>query len=187
VAGLNAFFGAPAGYAGSDKGGQLTQAVLDYPDAIILLDEIEKAHPEIWDAFMSVFDEGMVKDTSTGEKVPFNKTMIFMTSNLIQQEVSNEEARNIARTSGYFRPEMVNRIEHIVPFKTLKADTKLDIIRKVFKEILDNYNAHNGLSLELQESWLEHYMDADLSNGVRDLQRRIQHDLFKHVKRTSKT
>jgi len=187
VAGLNSFFGAPAGYSGSDKGGQLTQAVLDYPDAIILLDEIEKAHPEIWDAFMSVFDEGMVKDTSTGEKVPFNKTMIFMTSNLIQQEVSNEEARNIARTSGYFRPEMVNRIEHIVPFKTLKADTKLDIIRKVFNEILNNYNAHNGLDLALQESWLEHYMDADLSNGVRDLQRRIQHDLFKHVKRASKT
>lgn len=126
-----------------------------------------------------------MKDTSTGETVLFNQTMIFMTTNLIQDEVSNEQAREIARGSGYFRSEMVNRIEHIVPFKALGDDTKADIVRKVFQGILGNYNSHNGTNLKLKDAWIESYMDADLSNGVRDLQRRIQHDLFKFVKKSS--
>lgn len=179
--GVNAFFGAPAGYVGSDKGGQLTQAVLDYPDAIILLDEIEKGDGGIWDAFMSVFDDGVAKDTSTGETVSFAKTMIFMTSNLITADVNAKEARELARESGYFRTEMINRIEHVVPFKPLAADVKLEIVRKVIRAVVNNYNAHNGENLAVDEAWARKYADFDLTHGVRDLERQVQQDIFEQV------
>lgn len=180
---VNAFFGPPSGYQGAEKGGQLTQNVLDFPEAIILLDEIEKAVPEIWDSFMSVFDDGTAKDTSSGEIVSFAKTMIFMTSNIITRDVAAEEARNIARECGYFRPEMVNRIEHIVPFRPLADESKLGIVRKVLNDVLDNYSKNNGETLSISDAWVQKYKDVDLTHGVRDLQRMIQKDIYKHLKK----
>lgn len=186
VSAMQALFGAPAGYVGSDKDGQLTQAVLDHPDAVIVLDEIEKATPEIWDGFMGIFDDGVAKDTSTGQMVPFKGTTIFLTTNLITEDVNADEARDILRESGYFRPEMVNRIEHVVPFKELGDAAKLAIVRKVMQQVIDNYNRKNGENITIQPGWVERYVDADLSNGVRDVQRLIQRDLFKALKDDSK-
>jgi len=182
--GVNSFFGPPPGYAGSDKGGQLTQAVLDHPDAIILLDEIEKAHPKIWDAFMSVFDDGVVKDTSSGEEVSFSKTMLFMTSNIETNDMPEDELRDALRGSGYFRPEMVNRIEHVVAFKPLEDDVKRDIVRKVIAGIIDNYNRTNGMDIEVREAWVNQFAaEADFTNGVRDIQRKMQRELMKELKK----
>ena len=137
----------------------------------LLLDETEKAAPEIWDGFMSLFDDGKAKDTTSGEEVSFAKTMIFMTSNLVTAEVDGDTAREIIRESGYFRTEMVNRIEHVVPFKTLVGETKLKIVRKVMAGIVANYSTLNGENLKVSEKMVRFYADVELSDGVRDLER----------------
>ncbi|HKJ82745.1 MAG TPA: AAA family ATPase [Mariprofundaceae bacterium] len=179
-----AFFGAPPGYIGSDQGGQLTQAVLDHPNAVILLDEIEKADPKIWDGFLSVFDKGMAKDSSTGEEVPFSQTMIFMTSNLVAEDVGEEGVRERLRDSGYFRTEMVNRIEHIVGFKPLSDDVKAEIVRKVVAGIVDNYNTYNGTDMKVDEAMVQDLArDADFTNGARDVQRLAQQRLAQTIKK----
>jgi len=180
--GVEAFFGPPPGYIGSEDGGQLTGAVLDNPDAIILLDEIEKGNPMLWDAFMSVFDDGVAKDTSTGEMVSFKNTMIFMTSNLVSEDVPQDEIREYLRDTGFFRVEMINRIENIVAFKPLGDDVKRDIVGKIIGSVLDNYNRTNGTSVKVRAEWLDRFSKlADFTNGARDVQRMIQKELMRDL------
>jgi len=132
---------------------------------------------------MSIFDDGMAKDTSSGEEVAFNKTMIFMTSNILTKAMPDEQVRDYLRESGYFRPEMVNRIEHIVSFKALADDVKEDIVRKVIAGIIANYNKTNGTELEVREAWVTRFAgEADFANGVRDIQRKVQRELMRELK-----
>lgn len=144
-------FGAPPGYVGHSEGGILTNGIKKNPVSIILLDEVEKANPLIWDSFLQVFDAGRMTD-SNGDTVDFSKTIIIMTSNLGVKELSRKHLgfgaeKNIEEVNkdnsliiskaikDYFRPEFVNRIGEIVFFGELSKDIIYEIIEKELKEI----------------------------------------------------
>lgn len=129
------FFGPPPGYAGSDKGGQLTQEVLRKPASVVLLDEAEKAHPAIWDTFLSVADDGILKDASTGTVVSFKETIIFITSNI---SITGPDSRASLAEGGYFRSEFVNRLDEVVVFNLIDYDNAKIITRKKLDALLDS-------------------------------------------------
>ncbi|MCB0322620.1 MAG: ATP-dependent Clp protease ATP-binding subunit [Bdellovibrionales bacterium] len=134
----NRFYGPPPGYVGSDKGGQLTQAVLKRPHAVVLLDEVEKADPQIWDAFLPVFDEGYVVDGSFNKKVDMTNTVIVLTSNLLSSQpyintLAPVELKEALEATGAFRPELIGRINEILVFNALDATA----IREILKQRLD--------------------------------------------------
>ena len=111
----NRFYGPPPGYSGSEEGGQLTRAVEAKPRSVVLLDEVEKAHPQIWDAFLPVFDEGYFVDGSTNRKVSMTETIIVLTSNLLVgvdnlSAMSNSELKEEINNRADFRPELLGRI-----------------------------------------------------------------------------
>ena len=131
----NRFYGPPPGYVGSDEGGQLTRAVLQRPRSVVLLDEVEKAHSQIWDAFLPVFDEGYIVDGSTNQKVDMTNTIIVLTSNLLVGEeglttLSSSELKEKVQKTGQFRPELVGRINEILAFSQLDNETIREILRR---------------------------------------------------------
>ena len=134
--------GSPRGFIGSDEGGILTQALKRNPRAVILFDEMEKAHPNLHPVFMTLLDEGYVEDQSFGEKVYLNGAIIIFTSNLYAREINNLtklerdplslELRIREYVERYFkRPEVVGRIDKIVPFRELREDDLVEIARRI--------------------------------------------------------
>ena len=127
--------GAPPGYVGFEEGGQLTEAVRRRPYSVVLLDEVEKAHPEVWSVFLQILDDGRLTD-GQGRTVDFRNTVIIMTSNLgsqvIQefagrdQEKMEREIQQILRTS--FRPEFLNRIDEVIIFQSLSLENLIEIV-----------------------------------------------------------
>lgn len=119
--------GAPPGYVGYNEGGQLTEAVRRHPYSVILLDEVEKAHPDVWNIFLQILDEGQVTD-GKGRKINMKNTIIIMTSNIGSQyieEIKDKEERNTmihAELRKYFRIEFLNRIDDIVIYDALTED-----------------------------------------------------------------
>ena len=131
----NRFYGPPPGYVGSDKGGQLTQSVLKKSRSVVLLDEVEKAHPQIWDAFLPVFDEGYIVDGSTNQKVDMTNTIIVLTSNLLVgreglMDLDAAELKDALRETGAFRPELIGRINDVLIFKPLSNEVIAEILRR---------------------------------------------------------
>jgi ATP-dependent Clp protease ATP-binding subunit ClpA len=126
--------GAPPGYVGHEDGGQLTEAVRKRPYRVVLLDEIEKAHPDVWNILLQVLDDGRLTD-GQGRVVSFRNTVILMTSNLGSQEIQ-EAIRNgidpekaaLRALTGVIRPELINRIDEIIPFTGLTEDDLLKIV-----------------------------------------------------------
>jgi ATP-dependent Clp protease ATP-binding subunit ClpB len=156
--------GAPPGYVGYDEGGQLTEAVRRKPYSVVLLDEMEKAHPDVWSILLQVLDDGRLTD-SQGRKVDFRNTVVIMTSNLR----SDEELR------ATMRPELINRIDEIVHFQPLGRD-QLDRIVHIQ---LDRYRpllAERGLELRLTDKAVSLIADRgyDPVYGARPLKRAIQ-------------
>jgi ATP-dependent Clp protease ATP-binding subunit ClpB len=148
--------GAPPGYIGYDEGGVLTEAVRRKPYSIILLDEIEKAHPDVFNVLLQVLDDGRLTD-GQGRVVDFKNTIIIMTSNLgsdliAEGGVNKDELRTIV--ANHFRPEFVNRVDEIVIFKQL---TKAQIAK-----ILDLH------IVKLQERLVEHKLSLEIDNSVKD-------------------
>jgi len=156
--------GAPPGYVGYDEGGQLTEAVRRRPYCVILLDEIEKAHAEVFDVLLQVLDDGRLTD-GQGRTVDFRNAVLIMTSNIRTTESMRE----------HFRPEFLNRIDEIVEFKALSRD-QLGAIVELQLERLRERLADRGLKLELTDDAKQAIGDAgwDPTYGARPLKRSIQ-------------
>ena len=184
--------GAPPGYVGYEEGGQLTEAVRRQPYSVLLFDEIEKAHKDVFNLLLQVFDTGRLTD-SKGRTVNFKNTIIIMTSNIgteIIQKYNNQEEqkndKNFVRVSEeinellkkYFRPEFINRIDEIAVFKPLNRDEILQIT-KLHIDKLSKLLAKQGFSLQITEKALNRIAEIgyDSQYGARPLKRAIQ----KHI------
>ncbi|MBA2358681.1 MAG: AAA family ATPase [Actinobacteria bacterium] len=156
--------GAPPGYVGYDEGGQLTEAVRRRPYAVILLDEIEKAHAEVFDVLLQILDDGRLTD-GHGRTVDFRNTVIIMTSNI----------RSTGAMREYFRPEFLNRIDEIVEFKPLTRLELEEIVEFQLRRLKVRV-AERGLSLDLTAEAKELLASAgwDPQYGARPLKRAIQ-------------
>jgi len=178
--------GAPPGYVGYEEGGYLTEAVRRKPYSVILLDEVEKAHPDVFNVLLQVLDDGRLTD-GQGRTVDFRNSVVVMTSNLGSdriQELAGEEnyaamKAAVMEVVGYhFRPEFINRIDDVVVFHPLGRDQIRAItdiqIRYLHKRLLDH-----DIDLELSEAALDKLGEAgfDPVYGARPLKRAIQHQL----------
>ncbi len=178
--------GAPPGYVGYEEGGQLTEAVRRRPYSVVLLDEIEKAHPEVFNVFLQVFDDGRLTD-GQGRTVDFTNTIIIMTSNvgspIIKQMSGNADKKAMREAvmqelDQYFRPEFLNRLDDIILFQSL-TQSDLERIVSIQLKHLERLLASRHLTLELTAD-AKHYLAArgfDPVYGARPLKRTIQRDL----------
>jgi ATP-dependent Clp protease ATP-binding subunit ClpB len=186
--------GAPPGYVGYDEGGQLTEAVRRKPYQVVLLDEIEKAHPDVWNILLQVLDDGRLTDNK-GRTVNFKNTIIIMTSNMgsdiIQDNFGEVTERNkeevVERTKAQvmirlretIRPEFLNRIDEIILFQPLMRNEIKGIIR-IQLNSLKELVAQNGIQLEFSDYLLEYLAENgfDPQFGARPLKRLIQKEII---------
>jgi ATP-dependent Clp protease ATP-binding subunit ClpB len=173
--------GAPPGYVGYDEGGQLTEAVRRRPYSVVLFDEIEKAHPDVFNVLLQILDDGRLTD-SKGRVVDFKNTVLIMTSNLGSREIlsvgDDEKQAREAVTQilhEYFKPEFLNRIDDIVIFGQLSR-TEIEKIIDVQLEKLRKNLAERGISIVLEDSAKELLSQEgyDPTFGARPLKRAIQ-------------
>ena len=182
---VSRLIGAPPGYVGYEEGGQLTEAVRRKPYSVVLFDEIEKAHPDVFNVLLQVLDDGRITD-SQGRTVDFKNTILIMTSNIgspylldgidekgdIKPE-AEEQVMNDLR--GHFRPEFLNRLDEIIMFKPLTKDNVGKIVDLMVKELSDRL-ADQELSLELTDAAKQMVVDNgyDPVYGARPLKRYLQ-------------
>ncbi len=188
---VSRLFGAPPGYVGYEEGGQLTEAVRRRPYRVILFDEIEKAHPEVWNALLQILDDGRMTD-GQGNVVDFRNTILIMTSNLgteyvkksgslgfLQQNTDDDERESHDKIEkalkGTFRPEFINRVDEIIMFSSLSIEEMEQIVVLQLREVQDRLIEYH-INVELTEAarkWLakEGY---DSAFGARPLRRAIQ-------------
>ena len=188
---VSRLFGAPPGYVGYDQGGQLTEQVRRRPYSVVLFDEIEKAHPDVWNALLQLLDDGRLTD-GQGRVVNFRNTVIVMTSNVGTSFVkksgalgfsgvrnSDEEAdhkRISEALKKTFRPEFINRIDEIIIFEPLSEEDVVEIVKLQMKEVQERLSEHGGLTIELTEraqKWLA-AQGYDSDFGARPLKRALQ-------------
>ena len=176
--------GAPPGYVGYDEGGQLTEAVRRRPYQVILFDEVEKAHPEVFNIFLQIFDDGRLTDAK-GRTVDFKNTIIIMTSNigsdiLMQEGMSAEEKEKAVRAAlhNHFRPEFLNRLDDIIFYDPVSMEALLQIVR-LQVELLVKRAAEQGLHVKVDEKTLESLARRgyDPQFGARPLKRLIQREV----------
>ena len=171
--------GAPPGYVGHEEGGQLTEAVRRKPYCVILLDEIEKAHPEVFNLLLQTFDDGRLTD-SQGRTVDFRNTVMIMTSNIGSRaiiEEKGEEMRSNALKAvrAHFQPEFLNRLDDIVVFNSLSEDDIVEIARLQVQRLAQRLEKE-WLHLEFDEKAIRllAVLGSDLGYGARPLKRTIQ-------------
>ena len=171
--------GAPPGYVGYDEGGQLTEAIRRNPYSIILFDEIEKAHKDVFNVLLQILDDGRLTD-GQGKVVDFKNTIIIMTSNLgsdilLNNPMDKEQVINMIKTSGYFKPEFLNRIDEMIVFNTLTRENGIQIINKLLHE-LDLRLLQQSINIEYTDNLKNHILDEafDSTYGARPLKRYIQ-------------
>lgn len=178
---VSRLIGAPPGYVGYDEGGQLTEAVRRRPYSVILLDEIEKAHADVFNVLLQVLDDGRLTD-GQGRIVDFKNTLIIMTSNLgsaeIMQkkgEVTREEVQSMLMR--FFRPEFLNRVDDIVVFKALQEEQIKDIVKLILKELSDRLQKQLDMTLTASDEAVAYLASAgfDPAFGARPLKRLIVH------------
>ena len=178
---VSRLIGAPPGYVGYDEGGQLTEAVRRRPYSVILLDEIEKAHADVFNVLLQVLDDGRLTD-GQGRIVDFKNTLIIMTSNLgsaeIMQkkgEVTREEVQSMLMR--FFRPEFLNRVDDIVVFKALQKEQIKDIVKLILKELSDRLQKQLDMTLTASDEAVAYLASAgfDPAFGARPLKRLIVH------------
>jgi len=188
---VSRLFGAPPGYVGYEEGGQLTEAVRRRPYRVILFDEIEKAHPEVWNALLQILDDGRLTD-GQGRVVDFRNTVLIMTSNLgtefvrrsgslgfLQRSSDSEEQAEHEKIEkalkSTFRPEFLNRIDEIITFSALNREQMREIVDLQMKEVQGRLS-EQGLMVEMTEAarnWLAD-VGYDPSFGARPLRRALQ-------------
>ncbi len=188
---VSRLFGAPPGYVGFEEGGQLTEAVRRRPYRVVLFDEIEKAHPEVWNALLQILDDGRLTD-GQGRVVDFRNTVLIMTSNLGTEfvrkggtlgfldksddsdvQASHDKIEKALKDA--FRPEFLNRIDEIIIFSPLSKENLRSIVGLQAKELAERM-AEFGLTLELDESAVNWIADEgfDASFGARPIVRALQ-------------
>lgn len=167
--------GAPPGYVGYEEGGQLTEKVRRNPYSIVLFDEIEKAHPEVFNLLLQMLDDGRLTD-SQGRVVDFKNTIIIMTSNLGSQYLLENDKQSVETLLHQtFKPEFLNRIDEIVYFNPLNKDTQLKIVDKMLNELSNRLN-ENYYSFTYSDK-LKHFIldeSFDVNFGARPIKRFIQ-------------
>ncbi len=184
--------GAPPGYVGHEAGGQLTEAVRRRPYQVILLDELEKAHPDVLTAFLGVFDEGRLTD-GRGRTVDFTNTVILMTSNIGAEETksaarrrvgfggdaevrSDLEQRIAAAARAALAPELYNRIDEVLVFSALGRDEVREIARRLLSAVSRTLAAQRGIGLEFGDDVVEFLLDQggyDPTLGARPMKRTV--------------
>ncbi len=185
---VSRLIGAPPGYVGYDEGGQLTEAVRRKPYSVVLFDEIEKAHPDVFNVLLQVLDDGRITD-SQGRTVDFKNTILIMTSNIgsqylldgIQEDGSiSEEARNLVLQDlrAHFRPEFLNRLDETIMFKPLTKDNIGHIVDLLMKD-LNKRLADQELRVELSPAAKQFVIDGgyDPVYGARPLKRFVQKEV----------
>jgi ATP-dependent Clp protease ATP-binding subunit ClpB len=179
---VSRLIGAPPGYVGYDEGGQLTEAVRRHPYSVILLDEIEKAHPDIFNVLLQILDDGRLTD-GKGRVVNFKNTIIIMTSNLGSHEIleaqnfeeANKKVRELLKQ--YFRPEFLNRVDDIVVFKALQKEQVKNIASILLTRLNNRLERQVKIHLECTDAALQALADQgfDPQFGARPLRRLITH------------
>jgi ATP-dependent Clp protease ATP-binding subunit ClpB len=178
--------GAPPGYVGYEEGGYLTEAVRRRPYSLLLLDEVEKAHPDVFNILLQVLEDGRLTD-GQGRTVDFRNTVVVMTSNLgshLIQEMAGEDKYDAMKTAvmevvgTHFRPEFINRIDESVVFHPLAQDQIRGIADIQLRGLTDRL-AENDLGLEISEAFMDLLVSAgfDPVYGARPLKRAIQREL----------
>jgi ATP-dependent Clp protease ATP-binding subunit ClpB len=177
--------GAPPGYVGYEEGGYLTEAVRRKPYSVILLDEIEKAHHDVFNVLLQVLDDGRMTD-GQGRTVSFKNTVIVMTSNLGSQKIQSMEGSDpavvklavMAEVRNHFRPEFINRIDEIVVFHALD-EKNIGAIAKIQLKVLEERLARMDMGFEISEAALQKIAEAgfDPVYGARPLKRAIQQQI----------
>lgn len=188
--------GAPPGYVGHDDGGQLSEQVRRHPYSVILFDEIEKAHPDVFNILLQVLDDGHITD-SQGRKVDFRNTVIIMTSNAGAQSiidpkklgfnVKEDKAGDYKRMKSnvlneiklIFRPEFLNRIDEIIVFHPLGADEMKRIVSLMCKDVVRRAKEQLGIELTIRDSVKKHIVETgtDQKYGARPLRRAVQNQI----------
>ncbi|MBX3057061.1 MAG: AAA family ATPase [Anaerolineae bacterium] len=188
---VSRLFGAPPGYIGYEQGGQLTEQVRRRPYSLVLFDEIEKAHPDVWNALLQLLDDGRLTD-GQGRVVNFRNTVIVMTSNvgtsfvktagalgftgMRGRDEENDHKRIEDELKRTFRPEFINRIDEIIIFEPLSQEDVVKIVQLQMQEVQERLAEHGGLTIVLTEAaqeWLAlHGYDKDF--GARPLRRTLQ-------------
>jgi len=182
--------GAPPGYVGYDEGGQLTESVRRKPYSVVLLDEIEKAHPDVWNILLQVLDDGHLTDNK-GRTVNFKNTIIIMTSNMgshliqeafegvteknLEQKVEQSKIEVMALLKQTIRPEFLNRVDEIIMFSPL-LQKQMSAIVKIQLNNLKSLVAENGIELAFSDYLVDYLSDQgfDMQLGARPLKRLIQ-------------
>lgn len=178
---VSRLLGAPPGYVGYDEGGELTEAVRRNPYSIVLFDEIEKAHPDVFNILLQILDDGRITD-STGKLIDFKNTIIIMTSNLgsehILEETSDRDSKVMDVLKRTFRPEFINRIDEIVIFNSLNKDVVYSILDKIIKETESRLKNIN-VSLELTDSAKDLIIENSYEEayGARPIKRYVTHNI----------
>ncbi|MFH5746722.1 ATP-dependent Clp protease ATP-binding subunit [Streptococcus agalactiae] len=190
--------GAPPGYVGYDEGGELTEKVRNKPYSVLLFDEVEKAHPDIFNVLLQVLDDGVLTD-SRGRKVDFSNTIIIMTSNLgatalrddktvgfgakdISHDYTAMQKRIMEELKKAYRPEFINRIDEKVVFHSLSQDNMREVVKIMVKPLILALK-DKGMDLKFQPSALKHLAEDgyDIEMGARPLRRTIQTQIEDHL------
>ena len=178
--------GSPPGYIGFDKGGQLTEAVRRRPYSIVLLDEIEKAHQDVFNVLLQVLDDGRLTD-GQGRTVNFTNTIIIMTSNVGSEKIIESKEINkdleqklLDDLRHYFRPEFINRIDDIIIFNKISKENMKLIVDTQLKKLVDELKATKDITLEITDNAKNALTDQgfDTNFGARPLKRLIQKEIL---------
>ncbi len=211
---VSKLIGSPPGYVGYEEGGQLSEQVRQHPYSVLLFDEVEKAHGDVFNILLQVLDDGQITD-SNGRKVDFKNTVIIMTSNAGAQRITTP--KNLGFTSGtdadqdhekmkgrvmeevrrIFKPEFLNRIDGIVVFRALEKETLKEIVGMLLSEVTDRVKDTPGFTLSFAPEVVDYILEKGYNPqyGARPLRRTIQNEvedfladeyLLGHIKRNSK-
>ena len=180
---VSRLIGAPPGYVGYEESGQLTEAVRRKPYSVILLDEIEKAHPDVFNILLQVLDDGRLTDNK-GRTVDFKNTIVIMTSNIganiIQEEVF-EKTRNevMEQLKQFMRPEFLNRVDDIIMFKPLDESQIADIVRMQFRSV-QKMLAANDIKIDITDAAVDFIAQQSYNPqyGARPVKRMMQRELL---------
>lgn len=177
---VSRLIGAPPGYVGYDEGGQLSEAVRRNPYSIVLFDEVEKAHPDVFNVLLQILDDGRITD-SKGVTVDFKNTLLIMTSNLGSQYAFDGENRDVnymMEVKKYFKPEFVNRIDEIVVFNALDDNVLGKIAHKFMNELAQRL-AHKDITLRVSDAVYQAIatQGVDPVYGARPMKRYIQRNI----------
>ena len=177
---VSRLIGAPPGYVGYDEGGQLSEAVRRNPYSIILFDEVEKAHPDVFNVLLQILDDGRITD-SKGVTVDFKNTLLIMTSNLGSQfafDGADRDTNYMNEVKNYFKPEFINRIDEIVVFNALNEDMLGKIAHKFMRELTQRL-AHKDITLQVSDAVYRAIatQGVDPLYGARPMKRYIQRNI----------